>query len=51
MIMFLAKLNGLEMCACYIGNAYLEAHTGEKVEFIAGPKFGPYAASKVVIVL
>ena len=35
-ILFLAELNGLDTCATDIGNAYLEAHTKEKVCFIAG---------------
>ena len=30
-VLFLAELNGLDTCATEIGNAYLEAHTKEKV--------------------
>ena len=37
---FLAELNGLEVWATDVGNAYLEAHTKEKVYVIAGPEFG-----------
>ena len=36
LVVFLAELNGLETDATDIGNAYLEAHTKEKVCFIAG---------------
>ena len=37
----LARLNGLEVCAGDIGNAYLNATTREKVFIVAGPEFGP----------
>ena len=37
---FLAELNGLELHATDIGNAYLEAYTDEKLVFVAGPEFG-----------
>ena len=37
----LARLNGLQVCAGDIGNAYLNARTREKVFIIAGPEFGP----------
>ena len=39
-IAFAAELNGLQLWATDIGNAYLEAYTSEKVFFIAGPAFG-----------
>ena len=39
-VLFLAELNVLDTCATYIGNAYLEVHTKEKVCFIAGSEFG-----------
>ena len=39
-VLFLAELNGLDTCATDIGNAYLEAHTKEKVCFIADSEFG-----------
>jgi hypothetical protein len=38
-VMFLAELNGLEICAGDIGNAYLTSYTNEKVTFVAGPEF------------
>jgi hypothetical protein len=40
LVLFLAELNGLELWATDIGNAYLEAFTSEKVYIIAGPEFG-----------
>ena len=40
MVTFLAELNGLELWATDIGNAYLESVTQEKVCFVAGPEFG-----------
>ena len=36
MMIFLAELNGMELIAADIGNAYLEASTNEKICFIAG---------------
>jgi Reverse transcriptase (RNA-dependent DNA polymerase) len=39
-VLFLAKLNHLELWATDIGNAYLEAYTSEKVYIIAGSEFG-----------
>jgi Reverse transcriptase (RNA-dependent DNA polymerase) len=39
-VLFLAELNHLEIWSTYIGNAYLEAYTSEKVYIIAGPEFG-----------
>ena len=38
--LFLAELNDLELWSTDIGNAYLEAHTSEKVYIIGGPEFG-----------
>jgi hypothetical protein len=39
-VLFLAELNHLEIWSTYIGNAYPEAYTSEKVYIIAGPEFG-----------
>ena len=39
LIVFLAELNGLDVWATDIGNAYLEAETREKLFVIAGPEF------------
>jgi len=38
-VTFLAELNGLDLWATDIGNAYLEALTGEKIYIVAGPEF------------
>eukprot|EP00957_Ditylum_brightwellii_P041443 3138162-Ditylum_brightwellii.AAC.1 len=38
MIIFLAELNGMELIAADIGNAYLEAYTDQKICFIASKK-------------
>ena len=46
----LAKMNGLQVCAGDIGNAYLNAKTKEKVYVIAGPEFGPEAEGKRMII-
>ena len=48
-ISFLAELNGLELMAADVGNAYLEAYTKEKVAFIAGPEFGPLEGHVMLI--
>ena len=37
---FLAELNGLQLWATDVGNAYLESLTGEQIVFRAGPEFG-----------
>ena len=38
-VIFLAKLNNLEVWRADIGNAYLEAKTKEKLYIVAGPEF------------
>ena len=45
----MAELNGLDTCATDIGNAYLEAHTKEKVCFIAGSEFGELQGHLLII--
>jgi hypothetical protein len=40
MVTFLSELNGMELWATDIGNAYLEAYTAEKLYIVAGPEFG-----------
>jgi Reverse transcriptase (RNA-dependent DNA polymerase) len=40
LVTFLAELNKLELWATYIGNAYLQAYTSEKVYITAGQEFG-----------
>ena len=39
-VMFLSELNGLQLCAADIGNAYLTSKTREKLVVMAGPEFG-----------
>ena len=39
LVIFLGKLNNLELWGSDIGNAYLEAPTEEKLYIIAGPEF------------
>ena len=39
LVIFLAKLNNLEVWGADIGNAYLEAKTKEKLFVVAGPEF------------
>ena len=39
LIIFLGKLNNLELWGADIGNAYLEAPTEEKLYIVAGPEF------------
>ena len=46
----LAALNDLEVLACDIQNAYLEAPTAERNYLIAGPEFGSNAGRPVLIV-
>ena len=45
-----AALNGLDVLAADIQNAYLNAPTEEKVWFRAGPEWGPNAGKPVLIV-
>ena len=49
MIIFLAELNGLQLWATDIGNAYLEAFTKEKVAIVAGPEFGTLEGHTLII--
>ena len=39
LVIFLGKLNNLELWGADIGNAYLEASTEEKLYIVAGPEF------------
>ena len=39
LVIFLGKLNNLELWGADIGNSYLEAFTGEKLYIVAGPEF------------
>jgi hypothetical protein len=50
LVALLAELNGLELWAADVGNAYLEARTKEKVYIIAGPEFGARAGHVLIII-
>ena len=39
LVIFLGKLNNLDIWGADIGNAYLEAFTDEKLYIVAGPEF------------
>ena len=39
LVIFLGKLNNLDLWRAGIGNAYLEAFTDEKIYIVAGPEF------------
>ena len=49
LLTFISELNGLDLWATDIGNAYLEAHTKEKVCILAGPEFGDREGHVLVI--
>ena len=49
LVAFIAELNGLQLWATDIGNAYLEAETKEKLCITAGPEFGKLQGHTLVI--
>jgi hypothetical protein len=49
-VTFLSELNGLDLWATDIGNAYLEAFTMERNHIIAGPEFGQLEGYYLIIV-
>jgi hypothetical protein len=49
MVAFLSELNGLDLWATNIGNAYLEARTSELLFIVAGPEFGDLEGHMLVI--
>jgi hypothetical protein len=49
MVAFLSELNGLNLWATNIGNAYLEARTSELLFIVAGPEFGGLEGHMLVI--
>jgi hypothetical protein len=49
-VTFLAELNGLDLWATDIGDAYLEAFTMEQNCIVAGPEFGQLEGHYLVIV-
>ena len=48
-VLFLAELNGLDIFSADVGNAYLEAHTKEKVYIAAGEGFGNLTGHTLLI--
>jgi hypothetical protein len=48
-IAFLLELNGLELWATDVGNAYLEAYTSKKLYIIKGPELGKLEGHILVI--
>jgi hypothetical protein len=46
----IAELNGLQVCATDISNAFLYGHTREKVFIKAGREFGPKIDGQLLIV-
>ena len=48
--LLLASLNNLDIAACGIGNAYLNAECREKLWTMAGPEFGSDNGSVMIIV-
>ena len=49
-VTFLSELNGLDLWATDIGNAYLEAFTMERNYIIAGPEFGQLEGHYLIII-
>jgi hypothetical protein len=49
-VTFLSELNGLDLWATDIGNAYLEAFTMEQNYIVAGPEFGQLEGHYLIIV-
>ena len=49
LVIFLAELNKLDIWGADVGNAYLEAHTKEKMYIIAGKGFGKLEGHTLVI--
>jgi hypothetical protein len=48
--LLIAALNDLDIMACDIGNAYLNAPCREKIWFVAGPEFGSKQGQVVKVV-
>ena len=49
-VAFLAELNGMELWAADVSNAYLESYTVEKACIIAGPEFGELEGRSLIVV-
>jgi hypothetical protein len=50
MVAFLSELNGLNLWATDIGNAYLEAKTSELLFIVAGPEFGDLEEGHMLVI-
>ena len=50
-VLFLAELNGLDLFAADIGNAYLEARTKERIYFVADDSFGEELAGHTLVIV
>jgi hypothetical protein len=48
MVAFLSELNGLDLWATNIGNAYLEAKMSELLFIVASPEFGDLEGDMLV---
>ena len=48
-VLFLAKLNDLQVYSTNIGNAYLQGQTAKKVYIVAGPEFGDCEGHTLII--
>jgi hypothetical protein len=48
-VIFLAKLNQLEICGADVGDAYLEALTKEMVSIVGGTESGDLAGHTLII--
>ena len=51
LMIFLAELNGLQLYAADVGNAYLEAKTREKVCAYGGPEFREFGSEGHLLVI
>ena len=49
LVIFLGKLNNLDIWGADIGNAYLEAFTDEKLYIVAGPEFQEFEGYILII--
>ena len=45
----LAAMNGFDICAADIRNAYIQAPTSEKQYVVCGPEFGKHEEKKALI--
>jgi hypothetical protein len=50
MVIFLAELNGMDLWATDIGNAYLEAYTAKTLVIVGGPEFREMEEGHILII-